>query len=164
MIEVEKLNGLSEYRKAAVFFLKFINHKYLIRDEEAIRITIEAILFSQEKHKISEGTLFNFAVNNTRQFIYRYLEKQKPSTTCQLTEICHYDTPLSLLIKEEEKSNILNIIDGLSGKKKRCVELLYYNGLNQHNISKELDIAPQNIYNIFKSLRKDFYVLQEEKE
>lgn len=163
MIEVEKLDGLSEYRKAAAFFLKFINHKYLVRDEEAIRITIAAILFSKEKHRKDKGTLFNFTVNNVKTFIYRYIEKKRYNRSLSLADATHDNTPLSILIKNEEYSQILNIINGLSGKKKKCVELLYYKGLNKYTISKELGVSYQTVYNIFDSLKKDFHVLQKER-
>jgi RNA polymerase sigma factor (sigma-70 family) len=165
VIHLEELDGLPSYINAAKFLLVYTNNQNLVSDEDAVSRAIEAIVFSKKEHNISQGSLFNFTIQNVRKFINRYLVASRKNIKT-ITHCCakSEDNPLSILINDELKERINNIIQNLSGNKQICAKLFYHYGFTVSEIARSINITPQGVSYILRSLKKEFYVLQKEKE
>jgi RNA polymerase sigma factor (sigma-70 family) len=164
LIDITTLSGLSEYRHAAKVLLSFTNNKHLLYDEDAIAIALSAIIFSQSNYDQTQGTLFSFATNNVRKFIYRYSYGHTSTKRLKPLPRKIEHSPLSLLIIKEEQERIGRIIDSLPDKKRRCVELYYYDGLNLTSIAQELHISIEYVRQILLSLKEEFNVIWQERK
>lgn len=160
VVDVNNLNTVESYRKAAIFFISFTKNAHLLQDEDALSVAMEAIWFSQDNYDNNKGTLFSFIVNNTYSFLRKYKLRHKKRQGISLALQPSKD-PLDILIEKDTQRQIGDIIKTLTPLKRRCVELLYYHHLNKSEIARKLGITPEYVRQIFISLKDSFSVLEQ---
>ena len=164
MIQLDNLNGLAEHIKAATLLLKITHHNNLINNSDAVSVALDAIFFSKKNHDITKSNLFSFTAQNVNRFIYRWLSQNPKKHIYAKRDIVDNTKPIDIIIQEELRKNIEHTISQLPDKKRRCVELIYYDNYTKSDVAKELKTSPQYVDYILKSLKKEFNVFQEKEE
>lgn len=152
MIDLENLNSLKDYRKAALFFLKLYKNHNLLNDEDAIGAAIDGLYRAKQTYQKNRSNIFYFTRLVVFQYISRYL-KQVKMLEVMYDPIDNKNDPFDILLKDESAKLIEKEISKLTLKQQICIRMVYYLGMTKTEIAKVFGSSRQNIDSIFKSIR-----------
>jgi RNA polymerase sigma factor (sigma-70 family) len=154
------------YRK--YFFVLFNYGKKISDDHELVKDCIQDLfikIWSNRENLNDTTSIKYYLVTSLKRKILDHLRstqmKYKGDQDAEVIEIIPDDV-IDEELTEEQKHRILNAMNRLSEHQQKLLHMKYYKNLSNKEISKELGITIQSVYNaVFKALKsvKKKYIL-----
>lgn len=158
---------LKEYTEIAEEFLRNTSklctpyHRKLFLSPESVGIVVRYLINSDEKYDPTKGAAISTyrykGMMNAKFAIIKSWKKQQKSIEISDTEFAYCSaaqekSPEELLINAEEELDKKNLIDKmlnspvLTDAERRCMKMIYLDGLRKVDVAKQLKISPQAVY------------------
>lgn len=158
--DLNNLESLNDYTNAGTYFVNFYNPK-LLYDNDAIGAAIHAIYKAKIRlDKTKSDNRFNYTKRAVFNSLIKYQQALYKKDDYKEPKI---DTPLELLIKEEDWREIQTFLDGLHPMEIECANLIY-DGLKKTDIAVKLNVSRSSITQIINKIREKWLIYVEQKE
>ena len=158
--ELSLYDYLTIAKKCIGYFTKSYIAYRMLRDEDAISFVAEYIMIGAQKWQDGKGrTLHSFLNQYAWYGIHKWLKMQSEQKHMQ--RFNHYDsyghnnTPISILIQQEEHDILNEHLNKLTDKESLCIREYFFGGQNMPQIAETLNVSRQAVeQNINRGLKK----------
>lgn len=158
--DLNNLITLNDYTNVSTYFINTFDPK-LLYDNEAIGTAIHAIYKAKIRlDKTNSNNRFNYTKRAVFNSLIKYQQALYKKDDYKEPKI---DTPLELLIKEEEWREVQTFLDGLHPMEIECANLIY-DGLKKTDIAVKLNVSRSSITQIINKIREKWLIYVEQKE
>lgn len=158
--DLNNLVTLNDYTNVSTYFINTYDPR-LLYDNDAIGTAIYAVYKAKIKlDKTKSENRFNY----TKKAVYNSLTKyQQALYKKEEYKEFKIDTPLELLIKQEEWREIQTFIDKLSPIEIECTNLMY-DGWKKTDVAVKLNVSRSSVTQIINRIREKWLIYVEQKK